>query len=168
MFLAYKISPDSPRSSSRIRRQYYHFLKTHIGMPSGSCLCTSIKYTFTGDPVGKALCHCNECKKLTSSVFGYYLLVPRQNLHVTTGKPKVFTFKHKSGYTVTVMFCPDCGTRLYKEFDREQEKDLFFVLAGSVDEPDIVGHKPDLEIWTTERVGWLPAVEGAGQFAQFT
>ncbi|KAH8908284.1 hypothetical protein BR93DRAFT_612512 [Coniochaeta sp. PMI_546] len=137
-------------------------------MPSGSCLCGSVKYTFPGEPMGKALCHCTECKKLTGSAFAYFLLVPRQKLQITNGTPNSISFKHQSGYEVKLMFCPDCGARLYKEFDREQEKDLFFVLAGSLDEPDIVGEKPDLELWITDKVAWLPVIEGAEQFPQLT
>ena len=36
---------------------------------TGSCLCQSIKYTVTGEPLTFRVCHCVNCKKASGSAF---------------------------------------------------------------------------------------------------
>ena len=39
------------------------------GIRTGSCLCQSIKYTVTGEPLTFRVCHCVNCKKASGSAF---------------------------------------------------------------------------------------------------
>jgi hypothetical protein len=75
---------------------------------------------------------------------------------------------------LTWHFCPDCGTRLYKEGDAPAFEGIAIVQAGTI---DVDGEKervsgvgvmePDAELWTTKRVGWLRGLEGKAQMKEF-
>lgn len=35
----------------------------------GSCVCEKIHYELTGPPITNIICHCDNCRKITGSVF---------------------------------------------------------------------------------------------------
>ncbi|PKS08027.1 hypothetical protein jhhlp_006639 [Lomentospora prolificans] len=134
---------------------------------SGSCLCKKITYIYTGEPTSKmTICHCCECQKLTGSAFTYDFLVPRENFKWTSGSPKSNSFIQESGIRVDYRFCPDCGTVLFKKSDEDDFKTFYLVQGGTIDGTD-VKTKPDVELWTTRKLEWIEAIEGAEQAKQF-
>jgi hypothetical protein len=75
---------------------------------------------------------------------------------------------------LTVHFCGECGTRIYKEGDREDFFGTVIVQAGTLDGDEggkkgmgIGDFKVGVELWVKERVGWLEEVGGAGQCQEF-
>ena len=57
-------------------------------MPTGSCLCGSIKISYTGEPTYTAICHCNDDRKMSG---GQTYQIPKQNFTLVAGEPKVYT-----------------------------------------------------------------------------
>ncbi|KAL5328698.1 hypothetical protein ACEPPN_002200 [Leptodophora sp. 'Broadleaf-Isolate-01'] len=39
------------------------------GQTDGSCLCGAVKFSISGPPLMKLLCHCVSCKKISGSLF---------------------------------------------------------------------------------------------------
>ncbi|TKA69122.1 hypothetical protein B0A55_08874 [Friedmanniomyces simplex] len=110
----------------------------------GSCACGETKYTFSGDPVASAICHCLNCRKLTASAFSTALLVPSSNFHFAPGAPvKTVSLKHHvEGIEMTPHFCSNCGSLLCKTADDERFRGLHIV-----------------ELWTKYRLGWVKALD---------
>jgi len=72
--------------------------------------------------------------------------------------------------TLTLHWCENCGTKIYKEGDAEAFKGVAIVQAGTLDGEGGMGVgdvKPAVELWVSERVPWLQAREGTGQCLTF-
>lgn len=87
-------------------------------MAVGGCFCGKIRIEYNGQPLTTALCHCDDCRKLTGSPYTYNFVVKGADL-VITGSPKEVPKTADSGNQIRNYFCPDCGivtaTVLYKE-----------------------------------------------------
>ncbi|KAK9495379.1 Mss4-like protein [Lipomyces doorenjongii] len=139
-------------------------------MASGSCLCGDFKYELSGEPAMTALCHCQECHKLTGSCYSTCLMIPENKFSIGIGsKPlKTFTKKHESGMLLSIHFCPNCATTIYKTADAEKFKGLVILQAGTLDNGLAIGmEKPNAEFWTKYRTSWLKEVNGLKQFNEF-
>ncbi|KAL2864842.1 GFA family protein [Aspergillus lucknowensis] len=139
-------------------------------MPSGSCLCQGVKYQFKGEPISKAVCHCQSCHKLSSGS-SVNLLVPHDHFRITAGRDHMreCNLTHESGMHLTTHFCADCGCVLYKTADRPEFVDDVIVLAGTLDDPGALDEaEPEAEFFVGERAKWWPALKGVRQLAGFT
>ncbi|KAH8896837.1 DUF636 domain protein, partial [Thozetella sp. PMI_491] len=143
-------------------------------MPTGSCVCKKVTYSFSGEPAGKAICHCNECQKLSGTAFTYNVLVPRTSFTWTSGESlvKYNSFIQEIGVEIGYRFCSECSAVLLKESEADAFKPVYMIQAGSIDKEavtpkGIVGQTPDVELWTSRKVEWLTPVQGAQQKMQF-
>ena len=117
----------------------------------GGCQCGAVRYQVSGPALKVYVCHCNECRKQSSSAFGVSVFVPRDALRVTRGAPRWWSRVADSGRTLDCAFCPDCGSRLWHR--RAAQPDVVTVKAGSLDEP--IDLEPAVHIWTSRK---LPGV----------
>lgn len=91
---------------------------------------------------------------------------PKQGLQVTCwiviGTPKHYDVTGKSGKNNRHFFCGECGSSLYTEVEIMADKTI--IKAGTLDngETSLRGHV-DVEFYVKDRVGFVPAVEGAKQ-----
>ena len=115
----------------------------------------------------QAVCHCYECQKLTGTGFTYNFIVPRENFKFTAGTPKYHSFIQESGAEIGYRFCSDCGSTLMKESEAESFKIVYMIQAGTVDDHELVKHKPDVELWTCRKAEWLPVLIGVEQKSEF-
>lgn len=76
---------------------------------------------------------------------------------VIQGMPKAFPKTADSGKTITSYFCGDCGSTLWRE--TETYGDTKIIKAGTLD-GEMDGVKPAVELFTKNRVSWVPAVSG--------
>jgi hypothetical protein len=146
-------------------------------MTTGSCHCEAIKYSFTGEPVLKvslisisfklpcpydlkALCHCDNCKHSTGSLFSTNIVIPDPSFSFT-GTPKEYKKKSvASGNTVTDFFCGNCGTTVWSEFPGSVPGTKL-VKAGTLDrKEDLEKANPAIEFFAPKRAGWLPKLSG--------
>ncbi|VUC30535.1 unnamed protein product [Clonostachys rosea] len=133
---------------------------------TGECICNRVKFTFTGEPKQAAVCHCFQCQKLSGSAFTYNLLVPREDFKWTSGLPKTGSFVQESGIIVEYSFCPECGTTMAKQTDKEEFKPFCLVQAGTVDGNE-TKRKPDAEFWVSRKADWVQPIQGVPQMAKF-
>lgn len=68
---------------------------------------------------------------------------------------------------LTVFFCPDCGSTLWKEATTEQLKGFKLVQAGTLTESEKLDDGVDAEFYTSTRVPWLAALSGVDQRTEF-
>jgi hypothetical protein len=90
--------------------------------------------------------------------------VPREKLTVTSGSPKSHTQKHEDGFNLTVFFCGDCGSVVYKQADADMFAPVSLVQSGTLDGPakDKIA-QPSSELNVKLRASWLTEVSAAAQ-----
>ena len=122
-------------------------------MMTGGCQCGAICYEVSGRPIKLYVCHCRECRKQTASAFGISAIVRREDFHLTQGAPKSWVRVADSGRRLRLMFCPDCGTRVWH--DREGvDWPTVSIEGGSLDQP-LGFSAPAVHVWTSRK---LPGV----------
>ena len=75
-------------------------------MATGRCLCGTIRYEYSGDATLITHCHCESCRRQTSSPITTFIIVPKAALRFTQGRPKEFA----SSPGVARSFCGECGS----------------------------------------------------------
>jgi len=131
-------------------------------MPSGSCFCGNVKIEYTGEPQGKALCHCLDCRKISGSTYSTNVIIPEEGFKVIAGTPKTISKTADSGNTITSHFCGDCGSTLFR--DGKSFPGAKVVKAGVLDDHEALNDaKPALELFHPTRVNWVPETQGADQ-----
>src|SRR3989441_7337809 len=73
---------------------------------SGHCLCRAIGFSYEGAPNWTLHCHCESCRRATSSPMATWISVPRNAFRFTAGKPTYFA----SSPGVRRGFCVHCGS----------------------------------------------------------
>lgn len=119
-------------------------------MPSeitGRCLCGEVRFAVTGGMRSRNHCHCESCRRATSSPFTTWFTVDLGDLRWTGAMPRAFG----SSPRVTRHFCATCGSPMgYETADRPGEFDLY---AASLDDPS--GFEPQWHSNWDERVTWV-------------
>src|SRR5688572_11506191 len=103
-------------------------------MRTGRCQCGEIRYQSAGEPSALYVCHCLECQKQSASAFGITLEVPRSTFQITQGSPKYWSRAAANGKKLRCAFCPNCGSRLWHEYEDPSSTTLS-IKGGSLDEP---------------------------------
>jgi len=114
---------------------------------TGRCLCGSVRYAFTGDILWKVHCHCESCRRQTSSPVTTFFCVHRENLEFTGDEPAAY----HSSKGVTRSFCGKCGSPMaFEKQSRPGEIDLY---ASTLD--DHSDFTAEYHVFWNERVKWL-------------
>lgn len=151
-------------------------------MFSGQCLCGSLRFIISGDPIAqvgsaldnppklcsqktdilKALCHCLDCRRISGSYCALNWVVPVDQLVLTSGVPREFSNTADSGASVTSHFCGNCGSTLWR--DGPASQGLLYLKAGSINEiSEVDARSPVAEIFVKRRAAWVKPIEGAQQ-----
>ena len=87
--------------------------------------------------------------------------MPSANFICNTESAKTIETKHETGIPLTVSFCGDCGTSLWKT--GAPWPDIHIVFAGALDEKDALEKaKPDAELWIKYRSDWVKEIGKEG------
>ena len=76
----------------------------------GGCLCGSVRYESSTDPMMAAHCHCVDCRKSSGTGHCTHLVVPKEAFSIS-GAVKFYDRPADSGNMVSRGFCPSCGGR---------------------------------------------------------
>jgi hypothetical protein len=85
-----------------------------MNIKRGRCLCSKTTFEYTGSENWCGHCHCESCRRNTSSAFTTFFGVPREAYHFTGAKPGVY----ESSKGVRRLFCTHCGTPMAFDADR--------------------------------------------------
>lgn len=129
------------------------------GVTTGGCLCGRIRYSFTGDPLIVAICHCRNCRRQGGSAFSIVCALPVE-AYAQSGETSVFVDTGDSGQPVHRHFCGDCGSPIRSA--AESLPQFAIVKAGTLDEPG--RFTPSQEAYCDDALPWLPAIAGARRF----
>jgi hypothetical protein len=112
-------------------------------------------------------CHCNDCHKITASMFASNFIVLDTHLKHLRGQSNLKTYAQRktiaSGKLMTNYFCQTCGTLMYRVGEAFPGRSILRI--GTVDDFSLMEGvlKPRTEIYTKDRVAWCEAVEGTEQ-----
>lgn len=112
---------------------------------SGRCHCGAIRYEVTGEPLRTQICHCDDCRRSGGSAFATNVFVNADDLKVTKGEPKFFSWLANSGNKRGRAFCGDCGTSLYVTNDARPS--VRGIRVGSIDDASFV--TPWAHVWVS-------------------
>lgn len=116
---------------------------------SGSCLCGSVTYACSSNPVFAGNCHCLDCKKASGSGYAPTFFVPENAISIT-GEVKYYERVGNSGHLARRGFCPNCGSQLFGKPDAMPG--FIAVRAGSLNDPS--QYKPQVDIFTSRAPAW--------------
>ncbi|MCX7059542.1 MAG: GFA family protein [Gammaproteobacteria bacterium] len=117
-------------------------------MPTGSCLCGTIRYQFD-QPVSRiGLCHCQMCRKASGTAFAANAPVPRSEFRLLAGAEALKAYASSPGKQR--WFCSNCGSPVYSESARYP--DLVRIRLGSLDAP--AGRLPDYHYLLSAKADW--------------
>ncbi len=114
---------------------------------SGHCLCGAVRFVYSGEPNWTVYCHCESCRRATSSPVTTWISVPRDLLRFVQGAPRYF----ESSAGARRGFCERCGSPMTYEHERfPGEVHLY---AVSLADPSQVA--PSRHVFADEQLDWF-------------
>ncbi len=83
-----------------------HPTKTEV--TKGHCLCGDIQFEYQGTPIEAMHCHCESCRRHTSSPVSTFVIVNKDSFRYTKGKPVAYASSPGVGRT----HCGLCGSQI--------------------------------------------------------
>lgn len=119
---------------------------------TGGCLCGSITWELTGDPIATAVCHCTHCQRQSGGAFSVNLIGHESQLSVA-GDLAVYEDRGEHGDDVYVLrkFCGSCGSPIVSALAKSEG--VIAVKAGTLD--DTSGVQPTVEAWCEHKQPWV-------------
>ena len=113
----------------------------------GHCLCGEVSFEYDGPEFWRGHCHCESCRRNTSSPFTTWLGVLKTAARFTGRQPSVY----RSSPGVRRLFCANCGTPMAFESDKYPEEIHFY--AASLADPR--GFAPQFHVHVAEKLPWI-------------
>jgi hypothetical protein len=116
---------------------------------SGGCLCKSVRYESTAEPLITRVCWCRVCQYIGAGS-GTVNIGFRTESFAIQGETRDYRSIADSGNLMHRRFCPSCGVHVSSE--AEVRPHLIFVRVGTLDDPNIA--QPSLTIWSAQAPAW--------------
>lgn len=127
-----------------------------MSVKNGRCLCGAVTYEYSGPENWRGYCHCESCRRNTSSPVTAWFGVPRAAFRFTGTTPAFY----RSSPGARRLFCARCGTPMAFESDkRAHEIDLY---ACSLEDPST--YAPDFHVHHAEKVPWMEIADTLRRF----
>lgn len=112
----------------------------------GGCLCGSVRYRVTGDPIAATLCHCRSCRRASGGTNVGWTVFDKRDVAWLADEP----LAHSSSRGIEWLHCHNCGSLVgYSRSSRPEHVDI---TTGTLDDPD--RFPPTVEIWLEQKIGW--------------
>ena len=100
----------------------------------GGCVCGSVRYATTGDPLRVTVCHCTLCQRRTGTAFSVEPVFNETQVQITGGpRTRYRHISDESRRWLDLEFCPKCGANI--GFTLEWRPGLRVIDAGTFDDP---------------------------------
>jgi len=120
----------------------------------GKCDCGQLEWEVNLEDKAHILCHCDTCKRLSGGAYTLNQIIPKDDLKITKGEVKTYTYYGASGSPVHCYYCPNCTTHAYHH--QTIMGDKYVIRTILLDEGKDL--KPAAEIWGKARLAWQPEV----------
>lgn len=127
---------------------------------TGQCLCGSMTYEITEEPVLSAVCYCTHCQKATGSAYSINICIPSDGFSIKGDSLSVYVDKADSGKDLCRYFCSVCGSPMYTEADTLPG--LSIAKVGTLDDPSTF--TPTANIFCESKMDWLKQDNEAPDF----
>ena len=114
---------------------------------AGGCLCGTLRYTSSAEPVEAGYCHCRMCQKLSGATVLPWASFLTSSFDYTKGQPKIYT----SSAHGQREFCAECGSQI--AFRATDTDDTVEINVGTLDDPEAVN--PQYHVWCNSQVSWF-------------
>ena len=125
----------------------------------GHCLCGEISFEYWGKVNWCCHCHCESCRRNTSSAFTTFFGVPRKSYRFTGKKPGVYS----SSPGQNRLFCTTCGAPVAFEGARYPDEIHFYM--ASLENPEIL--TPKFHVHYAEKLSWVELKDDLPKFDGF-
>jgi len=123
----------------------------------GHCLCRAIVFEYEGEPNWTLHCHCETCRRATSSPMTTWVSVPRAAFRFTRGTPRYFA----SSPGVRRGFCEKCGSPI--SWEGERVPDEVHLYAASLANP--LELSPSRHVFAAEQLPWFETADNLPRYA---
>lgn len=79
----------------------------------GSCFCSAVEFTVSGEPAAAGYCHCESCRLWSAGPVNAFSLWKPEAVRVTRGAAKIGTY-NKTPRSFR-KWCKECGGHLFTE-----------------------------------------------------
>jgi hypothetical protein len=101
---------------------------------TGGCVCGSVRFLATGEPLRVTICHCRWCQRRTGTAFGTEVVFDSDRVAFTgTGVTRYRHVSDESGRWLDIEFCGRCGSNL--GFTLQAAPGIRTLPAGAFDDP---------------------------------
>ncbi|WP_119166875.1 GFA family protein [Algihabitans albus] len=114
---------------------------------TGRCLCGAVRFAYSGSEIWCGHCHCESCRRATSSLMTTFVGLPRSAVTFSGAAPRVYL----SSPGVRRLFCGTCGSPLAYQSDRWPDE--IHLYAASLSGPEEV--TPQFHAHFQEHLPWL-------------
>ncbi len=131
----------------------------------GGCTCRKVRYRLTGKPLFVHACHCTWCQRETGTAFATNAMIEADRVEsIGELSPVLVDTPSASGKGQKIWRCPNCQIAVWSNYSGMGEK-VRFVRVGTLD----AGHgiAPDIHIFTSSKVPWLPLPPAARAVPEF-
>ncbi len=111
-----------------------------------SCLCGSVQWEITAEPLNAFNCHCKMCRKAHGSAFGTYWFVKQEQFNWLSDTDSIVHYR--SSHLLTRSFCGNCGSVV--PYTGEQGEDHWVAPGGCHDD----GKKSDCHVFAAHKAPW--------------
>ncbi len=116
-----------------------------------ACSCGQLRLRLAGDPQLVSSCHCLACQRRTGALFGSTSFWRKSQIVSSEGNSRTFRRQGDSGTWLSFQFCPDCGSTVF--WESERQPDLVSVAVGAFADPHFPA--PVRTVWTETKHEWL-------------
>jgi hypothetical protein len=131
-----------------------------IKTTKGHCFCRALEYEFEGEPLWVAHCHCESCRRATSSAFATYVGVKLDHFRYLKGTPSAF----ESSPGVQRFFCGVCGSPM--AYHGKTWPGEVHLHAGSLADPAHIEPKGHVNV--AEQLPWADIHDALPRFERFS
>lgn len=119
---------------------------------TGGCMCGSVRYELTGNPIASSACHCRDCQYVSGGAPAIAMSACKEQLTILKGEPRTHWTISASGNRTGRLFCKHCGTALFGE--SSSDPDRIAIIVGSLDNPGSFAQQDDH--WVANAQPWHP------------
>ncbi len=128
---------------------------------TGSCLCGTVRFEVTADPVWAHNCHCSRCRKTRGAPFAANLFVPIDGVRFTSGEDALQSYHPPDAERFTHVFCRRCGSTMPW---RNPSRGMTVVPMGSLDGDP--GMTPLAHIFVASKAPWFTITDELAQYPE--
>ena len=118
---------------------------------TGHCLCGSVSFECSAEPIFQGSCHCDDCRRSSGSLYGSFVFVLVETVTIS-GQTHSYQHKSDRGSTMTKEFCPTCGSQMFSLNTHFPERRG--IRVGIID--DASWFKPDAYLYTCRKLPHTP------------